>query len=503
MNMKQWARVRRKVLVDKQSKRSVMSEEGLHWESLQKMLAHSEPPGYQPRVTSERKIDPHRRWIGDLIEADRSLIKKQRHTAARIFERLKIERGYEGGYTAVKEVVAELKATKREVFMPLSHPPGEAQVDFGHALVNLNGSLTKCPFFVMALPHSDAFYVQVFERECTETFWEGHVRAFQHFGAAPSRISYDNTSIAVSQILKGRQRKLTDGFLKLQSHYLFKEHFCLAARGNEKGVVERYVGYARANFLVPVPQASSLEELNASLATSCREDLKRRLRGKSQPKEVLLKEDCKAMRALPSMPFEACRVVSTRASSLSLVRFDNNDYSVPTRCAHHDVIVKGSCDHVRIYHDHTLVSEHQRCWEKERVCYNPLHYLALLERKPGALEFGKPFEGWDLPESLHRLRRLLEATHGEEGKRDYVSVLRLLEKHPLDRLGTAVETALNMGCTSIALIEQCLYHEDREVEVFKLDGRDHLKGVHVAATDPGVYKALLSQNKPLEEEDVA
>ena len=136
---------------------------------------------------------------------------------------------------------ADFKATKREVFVPLSHPPGEAQVDFGHALVNLNGTLTKCPFFVMTLPHSDAFFVQIFERECTETFWEGHVRAFDYFGAVPSRISYDNSTIAVSQMLTGRQRKLTDGFLQLQSHYLFKEHFCLAARGNEKGVVERIV----------------------------------------------------------------------------------------------------------------------------------------------------------------------------------------------------------------------------------------------------------------------
>lgn len=495
MNMKQWARVRRKVLVDGQSKRSVMSEEGLHWETLQKMLAHPEPPGYQGRSSPGRKIDPHRRWISDLIEADRQVPRKQRHTAIRIFDRLKAERGYEGGYTAVKEVVAELKATKREVFMPLSQRPGEAQVDFGHALVNLNGTLTRCPFFVMTLSHSDAFYVQIFERECTETFWEGHVRAFQYFGAVPSRISYDNTSIAVSQILKGRQRKLTDGFLRLQSHYLFEEHFCLAARGNEKGIVERIVGYSRSNFLVPVPQVRNLDDLNASLETSCREDLKRRLRGKSQAKEALLKEDIDAMRVLPAAPFEACRIVSTRASSLALVRFDDNDYSIPTRCAHHDVVVKGSCDKVRIYHDYTLVSEHPRCWEKEQVCYNPIHYLALLEKKPGALDFAKPFENWDLPESLHRLRSHLEAQRGEDGKRDYIGILRLLETHSLERLGTAVESALAMDCLSKALIEQCLYQDEREADIFKLDGREHLEGVEVATTDPRAYQALLKEGR--------
>lgn len=501
MNMEQWARVRRRVLVDKQSKRSVMSEEGLHWETLQRMLAHPEPPGYRRSVRPERKIDPHREWIRGVLDADRKLVRKQRHTAKRLFERLRDERSYKGGYTAVKELVAELKATKREVYVPLSHPPGEAQVDFGHALVNLNGSLTKCPFFVMTLPHSDAFYVQIFERECTETFWEGHVRAFDYFGEVPSRISYDNSTIAVSQMLTGRRRKLTDGFLQLQSHYLFQEHFCLAARGNEKGVVERIVGYSRANFLVPVPQVSSLDELNARLETSCREDLKRRLRGKSQSKEALLAEDRNAMLELPAAPFEACRIVSTRANSLSLVRFDNNDYSAPVNCAHHKVIVKGSCDHVRIYHDHTLVAEHPRAWEKEQIRYNPVHYLALLERKPGALDFARPLEGWELPDSLHRLRQRLESSHGDEGTKEYISILRLLEKHPLAKLAAAVDAALDMDCPRKALIEQYLYSGDREAEVFRLDGRDRLKGVHVASTDPGAYSALLQHNT--KEENVA
>ena len=495
MNMEQWARVRQKVLVDQQSKRSVMAEEGLHWETLQKMLKHPEPPGYKRRPTLTRKIDPHREWIRDIIEADRKVHHKQRHTALRLFERLQRERGYKGGYTAVKELVAEIKATNGEVYMPLSQPPGEAQVDFGHALVNLNGTLTKCPFFVMTLSHSDAFYVQVFERECTETFWEGHVRAFEHFGAVPSRISYDNTSIAVSQVLKRRQRKLTDSFLQLQSHYLFKEHFCLAARGNEKGIVERIVGYSRANFLVPVPQVRHLTELNTRLETACLDDRKRQLRGKSQPKETLLKEDLKAMHPLPAAPFEACRIVSTQASSLSLVRFDNNDYSIPARYGHHQVIIKGSSNHVRVYHEHALISEHERCWEKEQVLYNPVHYLSLLKRKPGALDFGMPFEEWELPESLYQLRRRLEAVRGDEGKRDYISILCLLEKHPLERLAHAVKTCLDMDCLSIALIEQTLYREDPQAKTFKLDGHEHLRGIHVATTDPRAYTKLLTTHK--------
>ena len=499
MNMEQWARVRRKVLVDGRSKRSVMSEEELHWETLQKMLSHSSPPGYRRAKKRGRKIDVHVEWIRRVLDGDREVPRKSRHTAKRIFDRLKTERGYEGGYTVVKELVAEIKTMKQEVFVPLSHRPGEAQVDFGHALVNDNGCLKKCPFFVMSLPYSDAFYVQVFERECTETFWEGHVRAFRFFGAVPTRISYDNSKVAVAQMLGGRERKLTDGFLQLQSHYLFDEHFCLAARGNEKGVVEGMVRYSRANFLVPVPQVRGLDELNARLEQSCREDLKRRLRGKGRPKEELLVEDVAAMRELPRVPFEASRVVATRASKLSLVRFDGNDYSVPVRWAHREVLVKGDCESVRIYREDEPAAEHRRIWEKERVCFDPVHYLALLERKPGALDFARPLEGWELPECLHLLRRRLEADHGSEGTLEYIGVLRLLEKHRLSRLKAAVAKALELGCPRKDLIEQYLYGENREAPVFRLDGREHLKVVEVHCTDPGDYGALLEQATGKEE----
>ena len=154
MDMEQWARVRRKVLVDGESKRSVMSAEGLHWETLQKMLSHSQPPGYRLVKPRGRKIEPHVEWVRRVLESDVEVPRKQRHSATRIFDRLKAEQGYEGGYTAVRELVVELKAIKQEVFVPLSHRPGEAQVDFGHALVNIKGVLKKCPFFVMSLPYT-------------------------------------------------------------------------------------------------------------------------------------------------------------------------------------------------------------------------------------------------------------------------------------------------------------------------------------------------------------
>lgn len=499
MEMDQWARVRRKILMEGRSKRSVMEEEGLHWETLQKMLAHSRPPGYRRVKQRERKIDAYTEWIQGVLDSDREVPRKQRHTAKRIFDRMKIERGYTGGYTAVKELVAELKTVKREVFVPLIHRPGEAQVDFGHALVNLGGTLVKRPFFVMSLPYSDGLYVQVFERENTESFWEGHVRGFAFFGAVPGRISYDNSRIAVAQMLGGRQRKLTDGFLQLQSHYLFEEHFCRPARGNEKGVVEGIVRYGRANFLVPVPQVRSLEELNARLEVSCREDLKRRLRGQHGSKEELLAEELAVMRQLPLVEFEASRVQATRASNLSLVRFDSNDYSVPVRCAHREVVVKGDCERVRIYRGDEEVADHRRIWEKQQVSFDPLHYLALLERKAGALDFARPLEGWELPECFGVLRRRLEAEHGSEGTREYITVLRLLENRSLVRVEQAVGRALDLGCARQELIAQYLYGADQEAEVFRLDGREHLKVVKVACTNPGDYATLLHAETGREE----
>ena len=197
------------------------------------------------------------------------------------------------------------------------------------------------------------------------------------------------------------------------------------------------------------------------------------------------------MRRLPLTDFEASRVVASRASSLSLVRFDGNDYSVPVRCAHREVVVKGDCERVRIYHGDEEVAGHRRIWDKHQVRFEPLHYLALLERKSGALDFALPLEGWELPQCFGVLRRRLEASEGSEGTREYIRVLRLLEKRSLGLVERAVGRALDMGCARLEFITQHLYGEDRQAGVFRLDGREHLKAVNVACTDPADYAALL------------
>jgi transposase len=321
--MKWWTDIRRKVLVEHVSKRKVMAEYSIHAKTLEKILSNPEPPGY--RMSKPRPkpvIGPFLGRIEEILKQDRQVPKKQRHTAKRIFDRIKAEEGYSGGYTQVKEAVRELKGRLKEVYIPLAHRPGEAQMDFGYALVKENGVLRKVAFFVMSLPYSDAVYVQVYEKICTEVFWDGHVRAFRFFGGVPCRISYDNEKVMVAQVLHNHERKLTDGFLQLQSHYLFKEHFCNVARGNEKGVVESMVRYTRSNYMVPVPEVRSLDELNRTLEERCLDELGRTLRGKGRTKGQLLEEERSHFIDLPDAPFDACRIRSATASSLSLVRFE-------------------------------------------------------------------------------------------------------------------------------------------------------------------------------------
>jgi transposase len=497
-DMELWTEVRRLVLTNELSKRAACKKYGLGWHTLAKILVHEEPPGYrQAQPRKKPKLSALLPIVHQILAADQQAPKKQRHTAHRIFERLRDEHGYLGGETIVKDAVRAWKQSHREVFLPLSHPPGEAQVDFGEATVKLGGVETKVALFVMTLPYSGAIFIQAFPRECTETFLEGHRRAFEHFGGVPKRISYDNSAIAVIEVLHGRERKLTREFLRLQSHYLFQEHFCLVRRANEKGHVERLIGFARRQFLVPVPQVDSLGTLNEQLRERCLADLAKRTRGKPAAKRDLLVEDQAAFLPLPRQPFEARRIVDATANSESLVRFDTNDYSVPVRFAHRKLIVVATVDEVRLVHEDQLVAKHPRSWERERTFFEPVHYLALLERKPGGFDYARPLEHWMLPECFALLRRRLESDDPRSGTRSFIRVLRLLEKFPLAQLAEAVEYALDIDVIDAGSIRTIVEHRSEEpVKLFPLDGRPHLAHVRVETTDVSCYQALLMEAAP-------
>jgi hypothetical protein len=217
------------------------------------------------------------------------------------------------------------------------------------------------------------------------------------------------------------------------------------------------------------------------------------VRGKPGTAGTLLAEDRAAFLPLPPRPFEARRVTQATADGQSLVRFDTNSYSVPTRYARRRLTVVATVDEVRFVHEDRLVARHPRCWGREQCRFDPVHYLALLEHKPGGLDYARPLERWDLPDGFGLLRRRLEAADPTgRGTRAFIRVLRLLERFPLTQVADAVRHALDIGVTDPDSIRVILDHRaDRPVALFALDGRPHLRAVRVAPTDVAAYGALL------------
>ncbi len=495
--MQVWTEIRRKVLVEKVPKRQICRDYNISFHTLSKMLENVEPPGYQQRP-GERprpKLGPFLGVIEEILRLDETAPKKQRHTAKRVFERRRDEHGYLGSESHVRRYLAENDHRHAEVFVPLSQPPGEAQFDFGEAVVEIAGVRMKAALAVMSLPYSDAFFVSAYPRECTETFQAAHDDSFEFFGGVPTRVVYDNTSVAVKKVLEGPNRELTTEFLRLESHFLFTHRFCSVARGNEKGHVESLVGYHRSNFLVPVPSFASFKELNAYLTRRCEEELDRTLRGHSETKRERLETDRAAMLGFPRTAFESRKVVYAKANSLSLVRFDRNDYSVPTTYAHQSVTVIGGPETVKFIAQGHLVATHPRSWDKAQTFYEPVYYLALLESKPGAFDAARPLEEWQLPACFWSLRRRLEVDMGPSGTREFIKVLRLLERHSMRDLRSAVERAVVMLSVNADVVDLLVRAKNETpVELFSLDGHGHLRSVHVESPDISRYRTLTAVN---------
>ncbi len=250
------------------------------------------------------------------MEDDLKRSRKQRHTAKRIFERLRDEYGFDGGYTTVKDYVREHRRQTREMFVPLSHAPGHAQCDFGEALVVIGGAERKAHCFVIDLPHSDGCFVKAYPAETTEAFLDGHVSGFAFLGGVLQSILYDNTRLAVAKILGDGRRQRTRAFTELQSHYLFEDRFGRPGKGNDKGLV----GYVRRNFLVPVPSFESFDALNVYLEQRCLERMDAQLRGYTETIGERMERDLEALLPLPPVAYDACDKQAGRVSSLSLVR---------------------------------------------------------------------------------------------------------------------------------------------------------------------------------------
>jgi transposase len=486
-----YARVRHACHIEGVSQREAARRFGIDPKTVAKMLRHAVPPGYRRSKPPVRpKLDAFTAAIDAILEADLSAPSKQRHTAKRIYDRLRAEHGFAGGYTIVKDYVRERRQRTREVFVPLAHPPGHAQVDFGEALAVIGGERRKIHFFCLDLPHSDACFVKAYPAERIEAFLDGHVAAFAFLGGVPRSILYDNTTLAVARILGGGERRRTRAFAELQSHHLFLDRFGRPGKG--KGKVEGLVGYARRNFLVPIPAVASFAALNAHLERRCLDRLGDRLRGHAESVGERLERDLAALQPRPPMPFDACDRRPARASALSLVRYERNDYSVPTAYGHRPVLVRGYVGEVVITCGAEIIARHERSYAREDFVFDPRHYLALLERKIGALDQAAPLQGWALPDEFAILRRLLEARMGKPGKREYVQVLRLLETFRPEDVHAAVREALRLGAIGYDAVKHLvLCRIERRPPKLDLAAYPYLPRVTVATTSAEAYMALL------------
>ena len=274
--------------------------------------------------------------------------------------------------------------------------------------------------------------------------------------------------------------------------YLFEDRYGRPGKGNDKGNVEGVVGYARRNFMVPRPRFAIWDTFNAQLEEQCRNRQGEVVRGHRETIGERLRRDCEALMVLPPAPFDACDRQGTRVSSLSLVRYRTNGYSVPVAYGHREVWIRGYVHEVVTGCGGGIIARHPRSYERDDMVFDPIHYLPLLEQKIAALDQAAPLAGWELPGAFPALRRLLEARMGKSGKREYVQVLRLLETFDLEALHGAVKDALRLGaigCDAVKHLVLCRI--ERRPPKLDLDAYPCLPRANVAATAAASYMSLL------------
>ncbi|WP_126156213.1 IS21 family transposase [Paracoccus haematequi] len=505
------------------SRRQAAKHFNISRDSVAKMVAYSTPPGYQRRSPIRRpKLDAFVSTIEHWLDEDLKVPRKQRHTAKRVFDRLRDECGFTGGYTIIKDYIRERDQRRQEVFVPLAHPPGHAQADFGEAMVIIGGLEQKARFFVLDLPHSDGCYVRAYPAAVAEAWVDGHIHAFAFFGAVPQSIVYDNDRCLVAKILPDGTRKRAALFSGFLSHYLIRDRYGRPGKGNDKGNVEGLVGYARRNFMVPIPQFPTWDAFNAFLEEQCRKRQSDKLRGESETIGERLQRDLDAMRALPASPFDACdqvstkvtaqslaryktndysvpvaygHQVSTKVTAQSLARYKTNDYSVPVAYGHQDVWVRGYVNEVVIGCRGEIIARHPRSWEREDVIFDPVHYLPLIEQKINSLDQAAPLQGWDLPDEFATLRRLMEGRMAKHGRREYVQVLRLLESFDFADLHAAVKQAIQLGAIGFDAVKHLvLCRVERRPPRLDLSIYPYLPRATVEKTSAKAYMRLLSSD---------
>ena len=428
-------------------------------QTIRKALEQNKIPTYQRlKPVANPVIDPVKQTIIQWLTDDETAPVKQRHSAAQIHRRLVKEYGFKGGESTVRRFVRQYKQLTGvpNSSIPLEFDPGEfAQFDWGEVFILLNGVETKVMLFCMRLLYSRRIFVKVFQHQRQEALFQGHADAFDYFGGVPKTIVYDNMKTAVKKVLEGTKREEQEAFIQFRSHYLFDAQFCAPAKGNEKGQIEKLVQTARAQFLVPVPQVSDIQELNRYLLEQCDAYEETFVpRTKETVGERFLLEKAQLLPIIGKHP--CARKVKANVNSLSLVNFETNAYSVPTRYSgRKEAQIYAYVDHIEIWLDGNCVAKHTRSYKGLEEVFEVDHYLDELERKPRAIQHARPIRRANLPPSYQEFykRSLSKFGHGKE----FIKLLKLHREFMIETVERAVESCLKEQLYTADSVKHYLY----------------------------------------------
>ena len=394
------------------------------------------------------KLGDHTDRLEELLEENLKRPKRRRITARRLWEILQGE-GYPGAYDSVQRYVKKWREERGrepdQCYIPLRFAPGEAyQFDWSHEKAILAGIPQTIKVAHFRLCHSRMFLVIAYPRESQEMVFDAHNRAFEFFKGTCRRGIYDNLKTAVSKILKGKERVFNRKFEQLCSHYLVEPVACTPGAGWEKGQVENQVGTVRKWLFASRPRFKNFAELNGWLNDQCISICKKRKHPEDKSRTVwdVFEEEGSSLIPVSSM-FQGYSETECRVSSTSLIRYDRNHYSVDSKLAGKTATIRASADRIKVVSNGRLVADHPRQFSRDKVMYNPWHYLRVLERKPGALRNGAPFQEWDLPNSLARVRSRLSSYQG--GDREFVDILLAVQRCGIDIVDQACKKALAEG----------------------------------------------------------
>ena len=461
INVEERARIRRAYYVEQKSIRAIARELKHGRETVRQALETAESDYRQRAPRAAPVLGPYKARIDALLADSEQLPRKQRYTGHKIFTILQSE-GYTGSEPGIRRYIGQQRQAQRRpaVYLPLEFDPGaDAQVDWGEGLVEMSGEVVTAQVFYMRLNYSRRLFMMAFPTQKQEAFFEGHVQAFHNFEGVPGRISYDNLKAAVKRILKGRNREEQQAFTLLRSHYLFDDYFCTPGAGHEKGGVESGVGFGRRNFMVPMPQVASFDELNAYLLAQCRADDARQVAGQTTTIGDAWRYEKDFLRPLPEHDYACCVTRSVTLTPYSQVIFETNRYSVPVDQAVRHLTLRAFPFVVEVLKGEQVIACHPRGYGQGQDVFDPLHYLPLLEQRPGAFEYAKPVRRWRETWPLvyeDVLAHLREQWPDGRGVRDFIHILTLHTQHPADLVERALTQALTYGCPHYDGVVLCL-----------------------------------------------